>query len=170
MEFKASFDSLTKFMTVGIAILFVVIGYRSIKALSVAHGDVKLILFHGGLLLFLITVFACSYMFSVKSYSVDNNQLVIKKVMGERRIDISDLMEIRLVEKGEMLGTIRTFGNGGLFGYYGKYYNRTFGSMTLYTTRRTNRIFLKTISGNKIIISPDDLSLADMLKSGSTKR
>jgi hypothetical protein len=168
MEYKASFDSPTKFVTFGVAVLFVIIGYRSIKALTVAQGDTRTILFHGGLLLFVIATFLICYILSIKNYSIDNNQLVIKKVMGERRISISDIAEIRLIEKGEMMGTIRTFGSGGLFGYYGKFYNRTLGSMTLYTTQRTNRIFIKTKSGSKIIISPDDLSLAEQLKSKLT--
>jgi len=170
MEYKASYDSLTKILTLGIAILFVIIAYRSFKGLSVAQGDTKLILFHGGLLLFVVAVFVGSYLLSIKSYAVENNQLVIKKIAGERRIEIADIEEIRLIEKGDMFGTIRTFGNGGLFGYYGKFYNRTFGSMTLYTTQRTNRIFIRTKSGSKIVISPDDISLADKLKSELSNR
>jgi hypothetical protein len=168
MEYKASFDALTKVITVGVIVLLVVIGLRSVKALLVAEGDTTTILLHTGILLLFVAIVVGGYLFSTQKYLVENNQLVIRRPIGERKISISDIAEIRLVTAGEMFGTIRTFGNGGMFGYYGKYYNRSFGSMTLYTTQKANRVFIRTKSGSKIIISPDDLSLVDKLKSELT--
>jgi len=107
-------------------------------------------------------------MFRTQKYVVNNNELIIKRPVKERKIQISDIQEIRLINPGEMFGTIRTFGVGGLFGYYGLFYNRTFGSMTLYTTQRKNRVIIKTKSNSKIVISPDDLSLVDFVKSKLT--
>lgn len=60
---------------------------------------------------------------------------------------------------GSLIGSIRLFGVGGLFGYYGKYYNFKMGHMTLYTTQKRNRILMTMITGKKIIISPDDLNI-----------
>jgi len=165
MEYKASFDTLTKVLTLGVIILFAFIGQKSVKALLVAQGDTTTIFIHSGVLLFLLATLVGSYLYSTQNYLIDNNELVIKRPISERRISIADIAEIRLVGEGDMTGTIRTFGNGGLFGYYGKYHNKTFGSMTLYTTQKTNRVFIRTKSGSKIIISPDDLSLVDKLKS-----
>lgn len=167
MEYKASFDTLTKVISLGVLVLFAFIAQKSVKALLVAEGDTTTVLIHSGIILFLLATLVISYLFSVKSYLIAGNELVIRRHVNEKRISIADIAEIRLVAEEDMRGTIRTFGNGGLFGYYGKYYNRTFGSMTLYTTQRANRVFIRTKSGSKIIISPDDLSLVAELKSGS---
>lgn len=165
MEYKASFDTLSKVISVGVIILFVFIGMRSVKALLVAQGDTTTILIHSGILLFLFATLFISYLYSTQHYLITDNEFIIKRPIGERKILIADIAEIRLVEQSDMTGTIRTFGNGGIFGYYGKYHNKTFGSMTLYTTQQANRVFIRTKSGDKIIISPDDLSLVDNLKS-----
>lgn len=164
MEYKASLDTLSKVITVGIIILFFVIGYKSIKAIMVAKGDITTILMHAGIILFLIVTIVCCYLFGTQKYLVVNNELIIKRPIKEKRIVISDIEEVRLVNDCNVTGTIRTFGVGGLFGYYGKYYNKTFGSMTLYTTQQKNRIFIRTKKQDKIIISPDDMSLLDKLK------
>ena len=50
----------------------------------------------------------------------------------------------------------RTFGVGGLYGYYGKFYNRTFGSMTWYATRRDKLVLVKFQNKKKIILTPDE--------------
>lgn len=165
MEYRASYDTLTKGLTLGVIVLFVFIGWKSMKALWVAQGDTTTILIHSGVILFLFATLVVSYLFSTQNYLIDNHEFIIKRPIGERRILIADIAEIRLVEGNDMTGTIRTFGNEGLFGYYGKYHNKTFGSITLYTTQKANRVFIRTKSGSKIIISPDDLSLVDKLKS-----
>jgi hypothetical protein len=170
MEYKASFDTLTKVLTLGVIILFAYIGLKSVKALLVAEGDTTTILIHSVVIFVLLATLVVSYLFSTQNYLIDNNELVIKRPISERRISIADIEEIRLVGEADMTGTIRTFGNGGLFGYYGKYYNKTFGSMTLYTTQRANRVFIRTNSGSKIIISPDDLRFIDKLKSALSNK
>jgi hypothetical protein len=170
MEYKASFDTLTKVLTLGVIVFFAYIAQKSVKALLVAEGDTTTILIHSGVIFVLLATLVVSYLFSTQNYLIDNNEFVIRRPISERKISIADIEEIRLVGEGDMTGTIRTFGNGGLFGYYGKYYNKTFGSMTLYTTQRANRVFIRTKSGSKIIISPDDLSLIDKLKSALSNK
>lgn len=59
-----------------------------------------------------------------------------------------------------MKWTIRTFGNGGLFGYFGKFYNAAFGKMTWYATRRNNYLVLSTSENGKIVLTPDNLEMA----------
>ena len=93
MEYKASFDTLTKVMTLGVIILFVVIGQRSVKAVLVAQGDTTTILIHSGVLLFLLATLVLSYLFSTQNYLINNNELVIKRPISERRIPIADIAE-----------------------------------------------------------------------------
>ncbi|MDZ7614650.1 MAG: PH domain-containing protein [Flavobacteriaceae bacterium] len=60
--------------------------------------------------------------------------------------------------------TIRTLGVGGLFGYFGYFWNREIGSMIWYTSQQKNRILITLKNEDKIVISPDDPSLYDSLK------
>lgn len=59
---------------------------------------------------------------------------------------------------------IRTFGVGGLFGNYGKFYTQGLGNITMYGTQNKNFILIKT-ENKKILITPDDLRIIDHLKS-----
>ena len=66
------------------------------------------------------------------------------------------LVSAQIVDKETMKWTVRTFGVGGLFGYFGKFANRALGSMTLYATRRNNYVLIITTDERKIIITPDE--------------
>ena len=93
------------------------------------------------------------------------DELIIKRPARDKHIKLADLAEVRMLKEADMSWTIRTFGVGGLFGHYGRYYNKSLGSFTQYTTRRNNQILIRTRQEKKIIITPDDLSLADKLQS-----
>ncbi|WP_316799608.1 PH domain-containing protein [Pedobacter frigidisoli] len=164
MEYKALLDTFGKVITAGGLIVFIAIGQKNVSAIISSNGDVKTTLIHGGvLLLFVLTVIG-SYLYSTRKYSVTGDTLVIHRLMGNRVIKLADITEIRFIDSTDFSGTIRTFGNGGLFGYYGKFYNTKIGSMTWYVTQKKNRILLRTQQGDKIIISPNDMSLLDRLK------
>ena len=158
-------DTLAKIMTLGVVILLVAIGQSSVRTLLKFNDlDFAIILIHSGILLLFVAILLGSYLYSPQKYKIQEGQLMIKRPIGHKAINLTDITEIRKIKKGEMSGTIRTFGVGGLFGYYGKFHNSTFGSMTYYITQRKNMILLKTKAGKKIVISPDDISLADKLE------
>jgi hypothetical protein len=52
-----------------------------------------------------------------------------------------------------LFGALRTFGNGGLFGYYGWFYKK--GAFRLYATRR-DRLVEVVIDGKRVVVSPDE--------------
>jgi len=164
MEYKASLDTLGKIITVVVIISFLFIGQRSIRALFVAAGDTTIILVHGGLLIFMAVTLIFCYLYSVQGYGLYDNKLIIRRPYKDRIINLADIAEVRPVEHSEFSGTIRTFGNGGFFGYYGWYYNTHLGKMNWYVTQRKNKILIRTNGGEKIIISPDDLGLAERLQ------
>jgi hypothetical protein len=60
------------------------------------------------------------------------------------------------LDKEKIGWAIRTFGVGGLFGYYGKFANTKLGSMTWYATRKDRAILVRTIDNKKIILTPDE--------------
>jgi hypothetical protein len=74
---------------------------------------------------------------------------------------MTDLKNAVAVSKEDMRWTARTFGNGGLFGYYGKFWNKKFGTMTWYATKLNNYILIKTHEGKKIVLTPDNPQLLE---------
>lgn len=164
MQYKASLDTLAKVMTLGVFILFIAIGQMSVRGLLSANGDMTLILVHSSVLLLFVAILLGCWLYAPQSYTVDSTDLTINRPISKVKIKRADISQVRTVANGEMSGSIRTFGNGGLFGFYGKYYNSKIGHMTLYTTQTKNRVLIITKQGRKIIISPDDTSIVEKLK------
>jgi amino acid transporter len=164
MEYKASLDTVARIVTVVTIILFFVIGYRSIKVITLLQSNKTSMLIYGGLLLLFIVIIIGCFLFSPQYYKVDNTYLTIVRPAQNKMVKLTDIEEIRPLEKDEMSGVIRTFGVGGLFGYFGKYYHPKIGNMTFYATQRKNRILIETRQGLKLIITPDDQSIIENIK------
>lgn len=162
MKYKASFDFLTLTITSLVIILFTGIIIVNVHAYFNADTSSHKHIHGFVLLLFPLVIISC-YAFSIKGYMIEGSDLIILRPIGSRKISIPDIAEVRAIKREEMTAAIRTFGVGGLFGYYGKYYSWTLGSLTLYTTQRKNRVLIILKNGKKILISPDDLSLVERL-------
>lgn len=159
MKYKASLDLRSKIITVGVTLFSIIIFFSAVQEFTSSTykitSNFPVIL----VTLFLILLILICFLFSTKFYELENDYLIIQRPIGAVNLPISEIKEIRKMSPGSRIGDIRLFGVGGLFGYYGKYYNFKMGHMTLYTTQKRNRILMTMIEGKKIIISPDDLSI-----------
>lgn len=164
MEYKASLDTLAKGITIGIFILLIAIGQKSVRALLVAQGDTTTILIHSGTLLLFVAILLGSWLYAPQSYTVDSNDLTINRPIGKVSFKLSDIKQVRTLADNETKGTIRTFGVGGLFGYFGKFHTPGIGHSTFYATQRKNKILIISSNDKKIVITPDDNSLVEKLK------
>ncbi|HEY0770655.1 MAG TPA: PH domain-containing protein [Sphingobacteriaceae bacterium] len=155
MVYKASLDTKAKTITVFIFLLFTYLGYKSI--IGIQHSqDLKTTLIHSGILLLFCCIFLGCYLFAPKSYRIDNTSLTIVRTISDKKIMLTDIQEVRTVEDGEMGAGIRTFGVGGLFGYYGRFSLQKAGNVILYASQTINNIFIRTNQGKQLIITPDD--------------
>jgi len=118
------------------------------------------------LLLFLTDV-VC-YLLHPTSYELNKDELIIKRPIKPVVIKRTDIEDIVFLTDEQLKWTIRSFGVGGLFGYFGYFYNRQLGSMLWYTTQRTNRILIRLKNEEKIVISPDNEQLYDFLTNSRT--
>ncbi|HMI07669.1 MAG TPA: PH domain-containing protein [Flavobacterium sp.] len=149
MEFKASYGLMTKIVTAAIALLFtglIVFGAGSSESSRTAYGAI-----------FLIMVFGICLILSPRGYSVTKDELLIHRLIGNVHIKKADIKSVATLEKDDVRYAIRTFGVGGLFGYYGKFYNSRFGHMTWYMTRSDRPVLITTVKGKKIVLSPDEV-------------
>ena len=165
MDFKASLDPLAKGITVGVILLFAYLGWRSYKAISRADAmDSSTLLFHGGILLLLLGILLFSLLWSPRGYSIRGDRFLVHRYIGPKTFELSSIGSVEPMDRSQLSGTIRTFGVGGLFGYFGKFHNPNIGSMDYYVTQRKNFIMIRTHAGKKIVLSPDDQGLADKLR------
>ena len=113
MRFKAPWDPLLISMTVGIVTLLILVG-----ALT---GILWMMLLNWGIILICVAL-------GVYGYSIQNGELQIVRLGWSKNIRFAD---IRWVENKPiaMMGSLRTLGIGGMFGYIGKFKNSILGNL-----------------------------------------
>lgn len=151
MDFSASLDKTAKVITTLVTVLFIgIVAYGIFES-----GSTKSILYTG---VFLVFVYVICWLLRPLRYSVTNKELLIERPLGKIIIKKSDIESVDVLLESNIGGAVRTFGVGGLFGYYGKFYNPTIGSMRWYVTR-VDRPVLVTTQKSKILLSPDEPEL-----------
>ena len=151
MTYKTSLDNLAKGITIGVTILFVAI---LIGQFSITKDTGWAVPIFTTVTLFLI--YFISFAFSPINYEVSAQHLTIHRLLIDVNIDRSQIKSVELLDKEQLAWVIRTFGVGGLFGYYGKFANTKLGSMTWYATRRNKTVLIVTLDNKKIILTPDE--------------
>lgn len=104
----------------------------------------------------LLLIYFGTLLFKPINYSLTNNELIIHRPLKNKNIDRNKIHSVNLIDKEELKGTIRTFGVGGLFGYWGSFANKKIGAMTWYATRRNNAVLIETSDNKKIILTPNE--------------
>lgn len=93
--------------------------------------------------------------FGVYGYSIQKGQLEILRLGWSKKIDLDEITNIE-AKPHAMMGSIRTFANGGLFGYVGNFRNSILGSYKAYATKGENTVVIETTDHDKIVVTPDD--------------
>lgn len=142
----------------------VTVGACSIMALIVA-GAVQEALFvppHGGLgrvlpivvTLVLLGSFGIVALFVPVSFEVRSDGIVVKRIGWDVVISRGEIRGIRRVEPEEARFAWRLFGSGGLFGWFGLFYNGRLGDFWAYAGNREDLVLLTRTNGEKIVVSP----------------
>lgn len=161
-NYKTSFDNLVKGITAFVFILFGVISYLQWNTYRQSEGEFPMwaVLLMSG---FFLTVLIISWALHPNGYSINDDRLIIHRPFSKVYFHVREIEKILSPTNEEMRWTMRTFGNGGLFGIYGKFWNKKFGSMTWYATRRSNYILLELKNQRKIVLTPDDVSMKQVI-------
>ncbi len=150
MNYKASLDTTAKIVTIGVTVLFACLIIWPL--FEIKNNGVTSAIYVPAILL--VVYFAC-WIYSPKSYAVSADAITIKRPIGNIVIPKQHIKSVEVPEKG-MPFAVRTFGVGGLFGYFGTFYNFDSGNMNWYITNRNNTVLITTSSGKKIVVSPDE--------------
>jgi hypothetical protein len=141
MKYKASLDKTAIIITILVSLLF---------------GALIIFNFILPLAILLLIVYLICWHLKPLNYEIKAEEIIIRRLIKSVHINRTDIENLTLIDKYKLSGTIRTFGVGGLFGWYGKFSNNELGDMSWYLTRRDKPILIISKTGKKILISPDD--------------
>lgn len=151
MLFKTSLDKTAIVITVLFTLSFACI--IAMQYLIAPAGNTARPLYVTGIFLLL---YGLAFAFHPTAYSVTPDALIICRPIRNVRIKRATIKSIVVVDKKEINGAIRTFGVGGVFGYYGCFANYALGSMTWYATRRDKAVLITTTNNKKIVVTPNE--------------
>ncbi|MEZ0453782.1 PH domain-containing protein [Sphingobacterium thalpophilum] len=150
MKYKASLDNLAKIMTVGVTVVFTVIITKQFEAIKEEQAITPFLIAGGFILLYVWTL-----LFRPLNYRVTDTHLIIHRPLKDIVMERNAITNIERLDDAIVQKSVRTFGVGGLFEYFGKYANRTNGSMTWYATRRSSAVLICTNDNKKVVLTPD---------------
>ena len=127
------------------------------------------IILHILIISLLLIVIGIGVFYSPKKFYLTEESLVIYRVGDNKAFDLADIKEVHKLNKPDMGGLTRTWGVGGFFGYFGKFYSSKLGTLDFYTSRRSNLILLMLEDGHKVVISPDNMRFYDTLRERTSK-
>lgn len=154
MKFNASLDKLAKAVTFIITIIFVSIIIGQLVFIIDSVQSISLFS-----ILILVIIYLIVFLYRPIYYSTTDKLVVIHRPISDIKINLIDIKSVELLDKERLKWTIRTFGVGGFFGYWGKFTNSKIGVMTWYATKRENAVLITTFSNKKILLTPDNPEL-----------
>ncbi|WP_319499530.1 PH domain-containing protein [uncultured Draconibacterium sp.] len=159
-ECKSSMDKRTKIKTV-----FVFLVFALLTSFLFLKSDNHIGLLFFAIFLSLTYIIACIFGIykTPISYKILNGDLIIKSRFTRKAISIREIRNLRIFDSEDRKGLIRIFGVEGVLGNIGYYSSTRNNKMTILTSRDTNWILIDTKDNEKIVISPDDLALVNLV-------
>lgn len=152
MRYTTSLDKPTKISTAALTALFV-----GIAALEFATFSEEARIGAWVSTTIFILVYGAAYIYRPMGYTLTDSELIIHRPISDVTYTLATFKSIEVIPRENLKFTIRTFGVGGLWGYFGQFYNGAYGSMTWYVTRRDQLVLIKTNQKKSILLSPDNI-------------
>jgi hypothetical protein len=100
-----------------------------------------------------LALFTITYAYVPKEIILENDRLVIKRVIGKVDIPYKQIREVSYLEKLKSK-IIRLFGSGGLYGWFGIFYVSGIGKVHMYARRMSNFVLIK--ADKNYLLSPEN--------------
>jgi Bacterial PH domain len=112
--------------------------------------------------------------FMVRGYVLTEGYIEVRRLGWSSVLPLAGLVAVKSEPEG-LRGTLRLFGNGGLFAINGWFWNRRIGRFRAYATDPARAVLLRYRDGSKVMVTPHDVqhfvvrvrSLAKMSEGGS---
>jgi hypothetical protein len=153
MYFEAPWDKSLKAITTAVTAFLIV----EVIGISIA-----LYLTTTGRMAFLVTVLVVvcntliigfTSLYAPQGYLVDDSGITIIRKRAPVHIGFGSIRHISRIERNRFMKSLRTFGNGGLFGYYGSFRNKELGNFRMYATHGDCGVLIQT--DKTFVITPD---------------
>lgn len=155
MKQKLEFDLTTKIISaLVIAIPFVMI----IAQYSVIKENNEILALTS---IFLFITYFVAWMLHPTSYEIANESLVIHRPVRAIKISLASIKNIERTEPGY---SMRLFGSGGLFGYYGLFSSNKLGRHHRYTGNNKNLVLISTEKKKYLLSIHDELFFDELIK------
>jgi hypothetical protein len=152
-RFPATLDDLAKTITFVVCIVLVIPFFVIFNQYRQLHQPLLLL---GPAIVIIGLIITALY--RPKEYLLDTSGLRIVRPAKTLIIPLHSINSIMPMTSKELGGGVRAFGSGGFLGYFGKFWYRSHGYVTLYATDRSKMLLITLTNDRKIIISPDDPS------------
>ena len=93
-----------------------------------------------------------SLLFMVTGYAVEGSELYVKRLLSSTCISLQGLNRV-WIEPAVCKGSIRVFGNGGLFSFTGLFYSKRLGRYRLFATDISRSVVL-VLPTRVVVITP----------------
>jgi hypothetical protein len=95
-----------------------------------------------------------SWALAPRAVEIQGGELrILRRAWRSAAYPLQAVEEVAVLPPRWVVGAVRTFGNGGLFGYYGWYWKK--GAFRLFATR-TDRLVEVVVGGKRVVVSPDE--------------
>jgi hypothetical protein len=115
-----------------------------------------------------VLILVLAWVYTPREYRLDDRFLTIGRPAGDVQIKREDIREVHVATSGDLSGSIRLWGSGGLFGYYGLFRTARLGNCRWYVTDRRKCVVLIT-PAKTLVLSPVDPAgfVAELQPAGS---
>jgi hypothetical protein len=94
--------------------------------------------------------------FMVRGYTLTDRHIEVRRLGWSTVLPLAGLVAVTGEPQG-MRGSLRLFGNGGLFGISGWFWNRRIGRFRAYATDPGRAVLLRYRDGRKVVVTPHDV-------------
>ncbi len=94
--------------------------------------------------------------FMVRGYVLTERHIAVRRLGWSTVLPLAGLIAVTGEPEG-LRGSVRLFGNGGLFGITGWFWNRKFGRFRAYATDPSRAVLLHYQAGKKVMVTPNDV-------------
>jgi len=94
--------------------------------------------------------------FTVRGYVLTDECIEVRRLGWRTVLPLAGLVAVSGEPEG-LQGSVRLFGNGGLFGITGWFWNRRIGRFRAYATDPGRAVLLRYRDGRKVVLTPHDV-------------
>ncbi|OKH24713.1 PH domain-containing protein [Chroogloeocystis siderophila] len=137
-------------IAITIVVSAILLGIVLIGILTASRSDIAWLV---AMVIIPLVILLISVFFSIRGYAIADNTLYVQRIGWNTKIDLRNLTSAD-VDPQAMRNSLRKWGNGGLFSYSGKFYNRKLGNYQAYATDPSKAVVLK-LCDRTIVVTPE---------------